>query len=309
MTTNKTYDDSDDPVGGAPRTGERRTGIRAKLSVPVMCRYDSVLDFVETQSMNVSETGMFMATETPAAVGSRIDFNFTLGDGFSLLRGSAEVMRVVTSGPVNGMGVRFVDLDEANRALIARIVQVNSEEGRNSTMNFDFSRRATVTSTPGVSEGAGSPNAPGYPNAPNAAAPLVPPAAPIARPAPPRAPAPPAVPPPAARPAAVPPIRFDGRAVRIILNAATAPYFTQNPLLNVKSGGLFIPAEEDVPLGTIFQVDIVDGAGRPLITGKGKVVAKQDLRVGLRLSEVEKDALARLRAEVDKVGASGGGGK
>ncbi|MEO5770083.1 MAG: PilZ domain-containing protein [Polyangia bacterium] len=306
MTTNKTYDDSDDPVGGAPSTGERRTGIRAKLSVPVMCRYDSVLDFVETQSMNVSETGMFMATETPAAVGSRIDFNFTLADGFSLLRGSAEVMRVVTSGPVNGMGVRFVDLDEANRALIARIVQVNSEEGRNSTMNFDFSRRATITSMPVVSDAAGysSAGSPAARPAPatGAAAPVAPAAA--ARPQ-----APPVVPAPAARPAAVPPIRFDGRAVRIVLNAVTAPYFTQNPLLNVRSGGLFIPAEEDVPLGTVFQVDIVDGAGRPLISGKGKVVAKQDLRVGLRLNEVEKDALVRLRAEVDKVGGSGGGVK
>ncbi|MEP6654177.1 MAG: PilZ domain-containing protein [Myxococcales bacterium] len=301
MTTNKTYDDSDDPVGGAPSTGERRTGIRAKLSVPVMCRYDSVLDFVETQSMNVSETGMFMATETPAAVGSRIDFNFTLADGFSLLHGSAEVMRVVTSGPVNGMGVRFVDLDEANRALIARIVKVNSEEGRNSTMNFDFSRRATVTSMPVVSDAAG------YPNAASPAARPAP--APVASAAAARPQAPPVVPAPAARPVAVPPIRFDGRAVRIVLNAVTAPYFTQNPLLNVRSGGLFIPAEEDVPLGTVFQVDIVDGAGRPLISGKGKVVAKQDLRVGLRLNEVEKDALVRLRAEVDKVGASGGGGK
>ena len=260
--------------GAAPLKTERRTGTRARISVPVMCRYDSVLDFVETQSMNISESGMFMVTERPAAVGSRIDFNFSLTDGFTLLHGTAEVMRVVTSGPVNGMGVRFVDLDDANKALIARIVQVNSEEGRNSTMNFDFARRATVDSMPAVS-------------------------GPLESPAP--APAPVA---PASRP-----IQFDGRSLRLILGPLTAPHFTQNPLLNVRSGGFFVPADEDVPLGTVFQVEILDLAGRTVVSGKGKVVAKQDLRVGLRLAEVDKDGLMRLRAEVDKFGGGAGGGK
>ena len=63
--------------------------------------------------------------------------------------------------------------------------------------------------------------------------------------------------------------------MRIVLNAVTAPYFTQNPLLNVRSGGLFLPAEEDGPLGTVFPVDIVYGAGRPLIRGQARAVAQK----------------------------------
>jgi hypothetical protein len=100
------------------------------------------------------------------------------------------------------------------------------------------------------------------------------------------------------------PIQFDGRSVRITLGPLTAPHFTQNPLLNVRSGGFFIPADEDVPLGTLFLVEVVDARGHTVIAGKGKVVAKQDLRVGIRLAEVDKDALARLRAEVEKFGSA-----
>lgn len=242
---------------------ERRTGARANVALPLKCRYDSVLDFVQTQSMNISETGMFIVTETPPLVGSRIDFNFSLADGFTLLHGSAEVVRVVTTGPVNGMGVRFVNLDPTNQALIARIVEVNSQEGRNSTMNFDFARPATISSMPVVTDP--------LPEAPAQA---------VAR-----------------------PIQFDGRSVRVVLGPLTAPHFTQNPLLNVRSGGFFLPAEEDVPLGTIFQVEILDGAGRMVVAGKGKVVAKQDLRIGLRLADVDRDGMGRLRVEVEKFGS------
>ncbi len=244
------------PIAAAPPV-ERRTGSRVKLALPVRCRYDSVLDFVETQSMNISHAGMFIMTDAPAPIGSRIDFEFIIGDGFTMLKGSAEVVRVATGGAVNGMGVRFVDLDDTNRKLISRIVAVNEEEGRNSTLNFDFSRAATLGSMPIVE---------------------APPVVPSAR-----------------------PIVFDGRSLRIVLGPLTVHHFTQNPLLNVKSGGFFIPAEEDVPLGTGFQLDIVDDAGHVVVACKGKVVAKQELRVGIRLVDADKDSIARLRAEVGKL--------
>ena len=142
--------DTPPPVTGAAPPRERRTGPRVRVAIPVMCRYESVIDFVQTQSANISETGMFIETDSPAPVGSKIEFNFTLGDGFTLLSGTAEVMRAIQGGPVNGMGVRFLDLDAANRALIARIVAVNSEEGRSATVGFDFSRPATAPMMPVV---------------------------------------------------------------------------------------------------------------------------------------------------------------
>jgi uncharacterized protein (TIGR02266 family) len=221
----------------------------------VLCRYESVLDFEETQSMNISRTGMFILNETPPAVGSNIDFDFSLADGFTLLKGSAEVMRVVTEGPVNGMGVRFVDLDESYRRLIDRIVAVNEEEGRSSTLTFDFSIAGGTTMV-----GVG-----------------------------PKVPIP------------IRPVHFDGRSLRLVLGPLTVNHFTQSPLLNVRSGGFFIPADEDVPLGTMFQVEIVDNADRVVMAGKGKVVAKQDLRIGIRMADADKDGMARLRAEVAKL--------
>ena len=181
--------------------------------------------------MNISLTGMFIITDTPAPVGSLIDFDFSLADGFSLLRGGAQVMRVVTAGPVNGMGVRFTSLDDANRRLIARIVAVNLEEGRSSTLNFDFSRPATAGSTPIVDNASAS-------------------AAPVA--------------------GGKSPIHFDGSSLRLVLGPLTVHHFTQNPLLNVRSGGFFIPAAEQFPLGTIFQVEIVDVHGQAIVNGKGE---------------------------------------
>lgn len=276
-----------DGPGAAP--AERRTGSRVAVILPVRVRYESVLDFVETQSMNISRTGMFIGTEEPAPLGHRIDFEFSLSDGYTLLRGTAEVVRVVKGGAANGMGIRFVDLDEANRSLIDRIVAVNDQEGRNSTLNFDFSRPSTAASMPAV-------NAAGKLPEPMAAK-AAPRAAPAAEP-------PIVGPPPVAAEAAPRPLSFEGRNLRIALGPPTVHLFTHNPLLNARTGGLFVPAEEDVPLGTLFQVEIVDPAGGPLLAAKGKVVAKQELRVGIRLVDADKDAMARLRAEVGKLAPS-----
>ena len=272
-------------VGETPPAAspERRTGSRVAVIMPVRVRYESVLDFVETQSMNISRTGMFIGTDDPAPLGHRIDFEFSLSDGYTLLRGTAEVVRVVKGGTANGMGIRFVDLDEANRGLIDRIVAVNDQEGRNSTLNFDFARPPTAASMPAV-------DATGKPVEPVAASPR-----PVAAPA--------AEPQAAAR-AAPRPLSFDGRNLRVVLGPATVHLFTQNPLLNARTGGLFVPAEEDVPLGTVFQVEIIDAAGDTLLAAKGKVVAKQELRVGIRLVEADKDAMVRLKAEVGKLAPS-----
>src|SRR5262249_12076697 len=82
----------------------------------------------------------------------------------------------------------------------------------------------------------------------------------------------------------------------IALTAATAGYFTYNPLLHIGIAGCFIPSDEDVPLGTGYQLDIVDGDGRRLLRCKAKVAAKQDRRIGIRLIDVDRAALLELRA-------------
>jgi len=259
---------------------ERRAASRAGLAVPVRLRYDSVLDFVDTQSMNISRTGMFIVTDTPAPLGSTLEFEFSLSDGFVLLKGLAEVVRVATGGIVAGMGLRFLDLDEAYQRVIDRIVAVNTDEGRVSTLTFDFSRPATASQMPAVTDEAlGLADRQRQPPA------VVPAARPV----------------PAAPASATAPVHLEGTRLRIVLGRDTVQHFTANPLTNARNGGFMIPTETDVAMGTVLAVEITDAAGQALLSGKGKVLTKQDKRIGVRLFDVPKEAVTRVQEAVAKL--------
>ncbi len=273
--TKKPAESTHPTVGGAPNIGlstaEMRAFIdrapRSKVSVPVLCRFPSFIDFVETQSVNVSASGMFLSCDTPPPIGTKIDFEFSLDDGFVMLKGTGLVVRAVTTGE-KGMGLRFIDLDSDSRKLIDRIVEVNAEEGKHPSVPFDFSRPATgktllptkvnVAALTGMAAGAPPPQKP---------------------------------------------IQFEGDGLRVVLSPVTASYFTYNPLLNVRMGGMFIPAESDIPLGTQLKVEIVDEQGQTLVKAKGKVAAKQEMRIGIRMTDLDKDALAKLQALVARHGS------
>src|SRR3954467_5363115 len=113
---------------------------RAAVTIPVRYRYQTFTEFVETQSMNVSRSGMFISAHQQIPVGTLIDFEITLTDGFALLRGKAEVVRLSQRPP--GIGIRFDQLDEPSRKLIDRIVEVNTVEGKRPTVALDFSDEA-----------------------------------------------------------------------------------------------------------------------------------------------------------------------
>lgn len=100
---------------------------------------------------------------------------------------------------------------------------------------------------------------------------------------------------------APPAVEFDHGVVRVRLTGATAGFFTYNPLLHVGIGGCFLPADGDVPLGTGYQLDILDGSDALLVRCKAKVAAKQDRWIGLRFLDIERSALQALRAEVAKL--------
>jgi uncharacterized protein (TIGR02266 family) len=253
--------------GGSQRADQQARDLRVAVSVPVKVRYQSILDFHGTQSVNISRSGMFLASADPRPVGTIVDFELALADGLSLLRGKGEVVRV-TSGPVAGMGVRFRELDQEARRFLDRIVQVNEEEGRSPAVSLDFANAPTASSSssPGVS---------------SQYSPL--------------------------RGATTlqPGLLVSGRDLHVKLTPATVGYFTNNPLLNMRLGGFVVPCEENVPLGAVFDVVIESFEGHALFTGKGKVVAKQEHRLGVRLSDVDKVVLARLQAEVARLSPFG----
>jgi uncharacterized protein (TIGR02266 family) len=261
-------------VGGPPSSPNHvARDPRAAVAVPVRYRYQSIIDFVETQSMNISRSGMFIASKASVAIGTPIDFEFSLADGYPLLRGTGEVTRVSASPP--GVGLRFNELDEPSRRLIDRIVQINMEEGKRPTVALDFAEAPAPP--PSGSPSGTYPRAPSgtYPRAPSGTHPR-------------------------AHTAISPGVEFNGRDLHVEINPGTAAYFTNNPLLNIRLGGFVVPAPEDVPLGTIFTVTIYDVQRAVLWSGRGKVVAKHEARLGIRLSEVPKNVLGRLQAEVMK---------
>jgi Tfp pilus assembly protein PilZ len=265
---------------------------RTALVVPVRFRYHSILDFADAQSLNLSRSGMFLAPSDPLPVGTIIDFELALVDGLPLLKGQGEVVRV--SANPKGIGVKFQQLDDASRALLDRIVQVNTVEGKRPTVPLDFESAgpiaapAPATATP-ASQAAHSAarsgaNAPAQGQRPTGSQAVQ--GGSGLR---------------AGTVGGTGGVRFDDKSLTLQLNPITVAYFTNNPLLNIRLGGFVVPAKQDVPLGTLFAVTITNFNDEALFNGKGKVVAKHEMRLGIRLNDVDKETLGRLQIEVQRL--------
>jgi len=219
---------------------------RCKVRIHVLYQPPGVNDTVDTQLVDLSRSGMFLASRGQLLdVGVTVEFQFSLDEGLVVMKGTAEVVRVSLERE-RGMGLRFVDLDADSRKLVDRIVDANSRDPAPVPVEVEADARHALPGGRAVEYGHGT--------------------------------------------------------VRITLSAATAAYFTYNPLMHVGIGGCFIPAEADVPLGTGYQLDIVDTNGRLVIRCKGRVVAKQERRIGVRLVDIDRDSLLKLRAEIAKLG-------
>jgi PilZ domain len=217
---------------------------RALISVGVPCvpAGASRAQPFEAELVNLSSSGMFLASARLLEVGTVVEFAFKLDDGLLALPGTAEVVRHAPEDAV-GMGLRFVTLDEPARELVARLV---SESLATSRPQAETTEGARAWASP---------------------------------------------------------VSYAHGSVRVELSPATKPYFTRSPLLHIGVGGCFLPAEKDVPLGTGYQLDIVDTAGRLLLRCKAKVAAKQARQLGLRLVDVDRAALQALRGELAKLPA------
>lgn len=235
------------------------------VAAQVKIRYESILDFHESQAINISRSGMFLASDNPGTVGSLVEFELALADGLSLLKGQGEVVRV-TRTPVAGMGIRFRELDQESRRCLESIVTSNEREGRAPWVSLDF---------------ATEPRDAGRDSAPPVRGALL------------------------GATRVQPGLSVDGSQMRIRLTPLTVGYFTNNPLINIRLGGFVIPIEDEASLGAVFEVAILDNDGISLFHGKGKVVAKDGHRIGIRLSDIDKAVLARLQGEVGKLSPGG----
>jgi hypothetical protein len=89
-----------------------------------------------------------------------------------------------------------------------------------------------------------------------------------------------------------------GRDLHIHLSTATAGYFINNPLINIRLGGFVIPCDEAVSMGFEFDVVIESPAGDRLYAGKGKVVAKHENRLGIRFIDPERLQMVKLQTAI-----------
>jgi uncharacterized protein (TIGR02266 family) len=247
-------------------TSEPARAPRVRVAAQVKVRYESILDFHDSQAVNISRSGMFLASENSGPVGSFVEFELALADGLSLLKGKGEVVRV-TQSPVAGMGIRFSELDQESRRRIESIVSSNEREGRAPRVPLDFASEGRD----GEARGSSSVGHLALHGATRVQ----------------------------------PGLSVDGNQLRVRLTPLTVGYFTNNPLINIRLGGFVIPIEDEASLGAVFDVAILDNDGISLFQGRGKVVAKDGHRIGIRLSDIDKGVLARLQGEVGKLSPGG----
>lgn len=123
------------PAGAPPRPDDGRAFERIDIEVEVNLRNENT--FFTGFSENISEGGLFVATEAPWDIGESIEISLRImGAEATPLVG---VVRWVRSGGTSGglpagMGVQFVDMDEAVR----RALQSFVDSGAKDTLFFDL---------------------------------------------------------------------------------------------------------------------------------------------------------------------------
>ena len=99
----------------------------------VVLEFSSFEDFLQGCSSRISSAGLFLEAEPRERVGSPLRFELRIRDGFRLLRGEGEVIRVhdplPTTGEVAGVTVRFTSLDEASQKLLPVVLDHLHQRG------------------------------------------------------------------------------------------------------------------------------------------------------------------------------------
>ncbi len=112
-------------IARARRRIQRRSP-RASLRMLIRHRFDSLEQFIHQHAADLSMGGLFLRTESLRDIGSLVYLQFSLITGETLIEGLGRVVHV--SPPSNsearavGIGIEFVNLDEASLALIEEIV-------------------------------------------------------------------------------------------------------------------------------------------------------------------------------------------
>jgi type IV pilus assembly protein PilZ len=102
---------------------ERRRTERADLVVRV--DYQTVDEIFSEFARNINEGGLFVESETPHPVGTRVDLQFKLPGSDEPLQVTGSVVRTSlgTADEPSGMGIVFDELDTRSRQRINQLVR------------------------------------------------------------------------------------------------------------------------------------------------------------------------------------------
>lgn len=89
-------------------------------------QFSSMEEFIDEYVVNLSRSGLFIKSEDPLPIGTRVNLRFTvIYKDLEIIEGVGEVVRRIeagTPGQTPGMGVVFVELSQVSRELIERIL-------------------------------------------------------------------------------------------------------------------------------------------------------------------------------------------
>ena len=111
---------------------EKRRFPRAAVELSVEVRFGSVQEFLNATAEDLSVGGMFLRSQhfgdpgVEHSMGSLVALQFDAGSR-RVVQGIGRVVRVIrpgVAGVAPGVGVEFVELDEASRKLVSAIVEI-----------------------------------------------------------------------------------------------------------------------------------------------------------------------------------------
>ncbi|MCK9459858.1 MAG: PilZ domain-containing protein [Proteobacteria bacterium] len=105
---------------------EKRRQPRHAIRVDVNYRFGDTYLF--SRSSNLSEMGIFLATPTPLARGTRIELSFADPAAPEPIRVDGEVVWTIEAKPgvEPGMGIRFIDPTPAARARVKALIRTTA---------------------------------------------------------------------------------------------------------------------------------------------------------------------------------------
>ena len=98
--------------------------LRRARRVHVNREFASIDAFLSEYVTNISESGVFIRTDSPLPIGTRVNLKFSIIlDEVETIEGIGEVVRITESADgLKGMGVVFVQLDSFSQRVIEQLL-------------------------------------------------------------------------------------------------------------------------------------------------------------------------------------------